>query len=356
MRSSAFALVAALSRPSDGSPPTSRTSSDGEGGGALARARSLIPPDATATEGGEFEHHEFWEENGALLREAWAELGAATDGACAAPHGANASIASAAALGGAVGTGPFDPRLAAAVSAAWEFPSIGTEDAVRTLWEPAIHDAPDLGVYRAGLLTEDGVRLVRQGLDCATSSGVPTRRPNGMNRYGIIVDGGVDGACSFPPLEDFVRELTDRYVRPIGRALFPADVGEGDDSERYAFTIRYEECGDEKLNEHRDASVVTLNVNLNLPDEGYGGSKLYFVDPADRSKRHEMEFAPGMAIIHKGALRHAALPINEGMRQNLVIWLFGDRGEVRIAPYAPHEQLTLVERWRATKENFLPWF
>ena len=32
---------------------------------------------------------------------------------------------------------------------------------------------------------------------------------------------------------------------------------------------------------------------------------------------------------HKGSLRHAAMPIEAGERQNLIVWLFGDGGEAR---------------------------
>ena len=30
------------------------------------------------------------------------------------------------------------------------------------------------------------------------------------------------------------------------------------------------------LKEHRDASIATLNINLNLPKEGFTGSEVYF--------------------------------------------------------------------------------
>ena len=36
---------------------------------------------------------------------------------------------------------------------------------------------------------------------------------------------------------------------------------------------------------------------------------------------------------HKGSLRHAAMPIEGGERQNLIIWLFGDGGEVWVGLY-----------------------
>ena len=108
-------------------------------------------------------------------------------------------------------------------------------------------------------------------------------------------------------------------MRPLARALFPARVGAGDAREFFAFTVRYRAGGDVALREHRDASVATLNLNLNAPGEEYGGSTLYFVEPPDGgggsdgegggARRHTVAFAPGDALLHLGALRHAARPV-----------------------------------------------
>jgi hypothetical protein len=100
-------------------------------------------------------------------------------------------------------------------------------------------------------------------------------------------------------------------------------------TESFIFTIRYKEGEDIALAEHRDASVATLNINLNSEEAGgYGGSELEFVDEDDPTVRRRVGFRPGMALLHKGALRHAALPIEHGERQNLIIWLFGARFRV----------------------------
>ena len=172
-----------------------------------------------------------------------------------------------------------------------------------------------------------------------------------MNRHGVILDAGVDGAVPGAPAR-FVEALVARYVRPLARALFPAAVGPGDDAEHFAFTIQYTAGGDTELREHRDASVATLNINLNAPGEGYGGSTLYFVDrddPGNPAARHNVSFAPGEAIVHLGSLRHGAAPIaGDGRaRHNLVVWLFGAGGDVRVAPYAADAQLTPAARWAA---------
>ena len=109
-----------------------------------------------------------------------------------------------------------------------------------------------------------------------------------------------------------------------------------------------------KLAEHRDASVVTLNVNLNTPEEfasgDLKGSSLYFVDAHNSSRRHFVALEPGGALFHRGSLRHAALPLTgRGVRQNIIIWLFGQDGWVREMPLREEERLGPEERWQNWK-------
>jgi hypothetical protein len=74
---------------------------------------------------------------------------------------------------------------------------------------------------------------------------------------------------------------------------------------------------DVALAEHRDASVATLNLNLNTAgaareggegDAGGGarsflGSELYFVDEDDPAVHHTVRFEPGMALLVHSDLR-----------------------------------------------------
>ena len=91
-----------------------------------------------------------------------------------------------------------------------------------------------------------------------------------MNRHGAILDSGVNGAVS-NGLDVAVTEFVNDYVRPLAQTLFPGMVGSDDASDFFAFTIKYDTSGGVKLAEHRDASVVTLNVNLNTPEEFASG-------------------------------------------------------------------------------------
>ena len=285
-------------------------------------ARALIPPTPVAKRDAAFEDEEFYQRHGELLRAAWREHGLA--------DASLADFRSAAVVA---------PALAEAVDALREQPSPEREAAVWALFNET---AP--GVFCGQLLRADAIAGLRAELARVAASGIPTRRPNGMNRYGVILDDEVDGAVS-NGLAAFVRALVDAYVRPLGRMLFAELVGAGDDVEQFAFTVRYRPDEDATLAEHRDASVVTLNLNLNAPGEGYGGSALAFQDAREPSARHTVEFTPGMALIHQGALRHAALPIEHGARENLIVWLFGDDGYVRAAPRPEAERLSLEERW-----------
>ena len=305
--------------------------------GALAHARKLVAPAPTATTGGEYEHAEFWDEHASILTRAWKEYGLRND-----------SLAS-------LRAGFVEPRLEAAVAAAHAKPSPEREAAVRSLWKQV---AP--GVWSAQLLAPTIIAELQEELVHMTAAGIPLRRPNGMNRYGIILDPEV----GVPTLDGLVSALVQKYARPIAAMLFPDTLRHTDTTESFVFTVRYKAGEDVSLAEHRDASVVTLNLNLNVNmdagsgvDESaehglesssagqYSGSELQFVDEDDASVHHTVRFKPGMAILHKGSLRHAAKPIESGERQNLIIWLFGDDGQVRIAPYEIGEQMTVAERW-----------
>eukprot|EP00554_Chaetoceros_debilis_P011426 CAMPEP_0194106396 /NCGR_PEP_ID=MMETSP0150-20130528/6417_1 /TAXON_ID=122233 /ORGANISM="Chaetoceros debilis, Strain MM31A-1" /LENGTH=448 /DNA_ID=CAMNT_0038794525 /DNA_START=83 /DNA_END=1429 /DNA_ORIENTATION=+ len=368
----------------------------------LAKARTLKAPLASATEDAEFEHSTFWEDNGSLLKDAWAEWEEEMH-----PNSFQGA--------GKLVDGSFiNPVLSMALEDAFSNPSELMEASVKSNWMNSNHDEehhPTLlpkGVYTTQLLTPSGVSHIRTLLDMATTSGIPTRRPNGMNRHGIILDPNVDGAVPVKALLNLVEEeLNNRVVRPVGRMLFPDRVGCEDDLSYFAFTIRYDGSEDDdndndnddndesstlkrdvKLKEHRDASIVTLNINLNLPEEGYTGSEVYFRDfpsadddstdssvpennyerdvisPGDDKNGGTVQFSPGMAIIHLGAHRHGSMPISlsadsdknsSSKRYNLVIWLFGEDGDVRIAPYEKEDQMTVAERWRGcnhTQEVF----
>ena len=296
----------------------------------LEQARNLSMPVVESTEGGELEHSEFWETHAALLRGAWKEWEE--------EHAPRLPVLDESCL---------DPALRDAVRAAWKDPRRNEAELLEFL-QPIEME----GVFRCQLFTVDGVRRIRTYLDAASEAGIPTRRPNGMNRYGLILDTATDGSIHLSALDEFYQTIIDDYFRPMSRALFPDFSGpDADDEKSYGFTIRYRADLDMALREHSDASLFTLNVNLNFQEESYSGSSLYFVD--DQQSQHNVSFGIGEAFLHRGLTRHAALPITEGTRTNLVLWLFGAYGYVRIVPYETHERRSVHQRWQKVQRDEL---
>jgi hypothetical protein len=363
-----LACTVAFAQQSSGMTDACNTSTDSP----LELARVLRMPQAIDTQNAEFENESFYNEHGSLIQEAWKEWEI--------EHATTLSNLN----DDVKEQGWMETSLAKAIDDAFTNPSEETEAAVKSLWTN--NKGPNKflpkGVYATQLLSPRGVSYLRNLFDLASTSGIPTRRPNGMNRYGVILDSNVHGAVPVQPLVEAVEEIIDRIVRPVGRMLFQDRIGCEDDLDYYAFTISYDgtsasstQSKDMELKEHRDASVVTLNINLNLPEEEYGGSDVFFrgypaadgwsssdffaENSRDEDSGGTVSFSPGTAIIHLGAHRHGSLPITTahsdsnsegkqtsgGKRFNLVIWMFGKNGDVRIAPYSEEEQLTIKERW-----------
>lgn len=163
------------------------------------------------------------------------------------------------------------------------------------------------------------------------------------------------GYLAVPGFQKFYRELIDKYMRPSGRLLYPEYINSSDDSESFAFTIQYQPSKDAQIRQHSDRSSLTFNININLPDEKYTGSSLYYVDPKSGEKKFA-SFGLGEAIVHRGDTQHAALPITSGTRSNVVLWLYGEDGKINHDPYGLEEQLTREQRWtKPTTQSTNTW-
>jgi hypothetical protein len=312
---------------------------------ALERARALQAPIVSSTMGGESDNLNFWEQHEDLFQNAWREWAATTQGI---PKNDSTNLPDLAE------TQMTNASLYQQIQDLWQYPSVEKEESLQQdFWEEPIK-----GVFVCQeFLSTQGIRRIRAHLEAASNSGIPTRRPNGMNRYGLVLDEETQGGVSYPELDAFREWLVDTYVRPLGRMFFPDYIGnQEDDESSYAFTIHYEPTekkGDVQLNEHSDASVVTININLNLPgeeDEGYEGSSLIFVNDDDEHNNDtgilkELRMEPGMAVLHRGLHRHQASPIERGQRHQLIVWLMGRGGYVRVAPYKASEQMSVSQRW-----------
>lgn len=301
---------------------------------ALAAAAAKPASISNASKsGGEFEAADWWEEHAetfALARSEWGRL-----------HPGLYDLA-------ANEADYIDPSLRAAVAAAEAAAMAGgpvDEAPLRSLLKPT----GVAGVWRLQLFTPRFCAELREELDHAAASGVPIRRPNGMNRFGAILE-AVPGGLG---MEGAMRHLAHRYGRPLSQMAFPSSVGLRDADEHYGFVVRYRPGEDESLAEHADASVATINVNL---ADGFRGGRLTFkgtrfvdADPrnAPAAAVDFEDFAPGEALLHLGGHYHAAEPIQQGERTNMVLWLMGEHGVVRVAPYERGERgrTTPLRRW-----------
>ena len=283
---------------------------------ALTRAQGLGAPPVASTYGGEIEAVDFWAEHDELLKEARNEWGRM--------YPVLYEI-------GEEFMGRFlDPRILNAIKRK----SIG-------MFEALVHRTEKEGVYKFQLFTPEFVALFLEELAHQEASRIPTRRPNGMNRYGCLLSQlGFGG---------MVEALSDHVLRPMAHVMFPNRVASGDISSDYGFVVQYHPDADVNLAEHADASTVTINICLEPASES---DPLYFrsVRELDDAGTHDVPTnvsldTTGMAVIHLGQHVHGVHNVTSA-RSNMVIWLMGDNDYVRVAPYEKYEVVTNVADWR----------
>lgn len=272
---------------------------------ALEIARSLQAPVATVQTGGEFEGADFWSEHEQLLERARLELG---------PRHAYVYAPSLREC--------FRTEIVSAI----DDPNPG--HALRLLTKQTEVE----GVFELPLLREEFVADLMSEFNHLRASGIPLRRPNGMNREGLIL--------SFLGFQNgFLASAFAKVMQPLGLELYPHALRSPDIAELYGFSIKYDadNDGDIFLAEHADAAALTFNICLG--HEGFQGGELRFRgvrfhDPdADSRPAVAVSHAPGAAIIHLGQHLHSAAPLHSGVRENFVVWAMGRYGYVRIAPY-----------------------
>lgn len=274
----------------------------------------------------------FWASNKELFAQAWSEWETS---------GAAQSLPSDGAL--------YDANLRTTVDAAWADPS--REGAVKDLWEEVFP-----GVYKTQFFDPAQLATLRDYLDAVADAEIPLRPPYGisLNRGGAMLDSRSEGYLAAPSFQAFYTGLMDRYMRPISRLLFP-DVA-GYDTQTFGFSIQWQADADTSLRAHTDASAVTLNINLNRADEEFSGSGVKFFD-RDTRQISELFFEPGTALIHHGSVPHESMPITEGERSNIVLWLYGDHGQIPGSAAEP-QPLSARERWslpQAPSDGYAPF-
>ena len=281
---------------------------------SLEMARKLTAPDAVSTTDGESEDAAFWDQHDTLIKNAIAEHGAK-----------HAQLYTAEGLEGYVL--PELRRLVAGIQ-----DGEIDEDALR---EHLLHTFS--GVYTLRLFGPQFGKDLIDEVRHLSESGIPLRRPNGMNRYGLMLEQ--------VGLEASIAHLVEKYLAPIAQMLFPAYITADDVVEHYAFSIRYREGEDTSLAVHTDASAFTFNLCLGADFEG-SGVVFHKDSPDNVAGINEIESEPGIAMLHRGMYRHGATPLRSGERFNLVIWLSGQHGYVRVAPYDKAERSSAESRWK----------
>lgn len=312
---------------------------------SLAQARALAVPSRKAMLHREPSVTQFWNNNRKLLVEAWAEWEIENRNELLVPDETL-----------------LDPHLRKAINEAWENPE--KENIVADLWEEIMP-----GVYTAQFFDPKRLAEFRKYLEATVNSKIPARPPYGiaLNRHGVMLDERSEGYLAAPKFQAFYNDIMNRYMRPIARLLLGTY---GYDNQTFGFSIQYNPDKDRDLNPHTDASSATLNININLPDEGFTGSEVDFYDNTS-GKTVRTIFESGKAIIHRGSVPHVAHPITSGQRSNLVVWLYGDRMQIprgNTNSYSSFESaensndkpknINARDRWgvpSTTKDSFAPF-
>ncbi|APZ47473.1 2OG-Fe(II) oxygenase [Polaribacter reichenbachii] len=269
---------------------------------ALEEARALTQPTREASLKRDLSVSQFWNNNRKLLEEAWAEWEIQNKDNLLIPDETL-----------------LDPKLRKAINEAWTNPE--KETAVADLWQEIIP-----GVYSAQFFDVERLAAFRNYLEEVVNAQIPKRAPYGiqLNRYGMMLDPRSEGYFAAPSFQAFYNDIMNRYMRPIARLLLGTY---GYDNQTFGFSIQYNPDKDKDLHAHTDASAATLNININLPDEKFTGSEVDFHNRTT-GKVVQTIFEPGKAIIHTGNVPHATHPITSGQRNNLVVWLYGDRMQI----------------------------
>ncbi|KAL6059557.1 Ogfod2 protein, variant 2 [Balamuthia mandrillaris] len=157
------------------------------------------------------------------------------------------------------------------------------------------------GIFVFPMLSPDYCSMMLEELDNFEQSGLPLKRPNSMNNYGVILND-----IGF---KDAMYELLERYINPFASLLFAEDGGLSLDR-HHSFVVKYKLGEDLDLKEHVDDSDVTLNVCLGKEFEG-GELEFNGVLGTKTSKKDKflLSHRPGFGILHLGKHWHAARPI-----------------------------------------------
>eukprot|EP00930_Biecheleria_cincta_P034785 TRINITY_DN23992_c0_g2_i1.p1 TRINITY_DN23992_c0_g2~~TRINITY_DN23992_c0_g2_i1.p1 ORF type:complete len:386 (+),score=62.17 TRINITY_DN23992_c0_g2_i1:62-1159(+) len=166
-------------------------------------------------------------------------------------------------------------------------------------------------VFSFPCFTKEFITLFIEEINNFYASGIPARRPNSMNNYGVIVN-----EIGMRPM---ITAFQKQYIWPLARMLFPEEGSFFDT--HHSFIVRYQAGEDLGLDMHTDDSDVTFNVCLGYE---FTGATLTFCGgigtAAHRKATHVYSHEVGRGVIHLGSRRHGADDIESGLRLNLIVW------------------------------------
>lgn len=175
-----------------------------------------------------------------------------------------------------------------------------TASAEETLRSLITQDSPR--IFSFDLFTLPFCDDLLRELDNYEASGLPQRRPNTMNNYGVIVND-----IGMQALMDGLLEL----LEPVARRLFATEPVVCGLDHHHSFVVQYKSDhlrGDRGLDMHHDASEVTMNVCLGR--ENFRGGDLLFCGMADEGAHRRYQYSHkhvrGRAVMHLGRHRHGA--------------------------------------------------
>lgn len=198
-------------------------------------------------------------------------------------------------------------------------------------WRAALREELPGEVFSMPIFTDAFCDLLVGEIFNFYKSGLPARRPNSMNNYGIILND-----IGFEPM---MLELR-RMLQPLGKLLFP---GPGNDWDgHHCFIVRYRAGEDLGLDMHTDDSEVTFNICLGIQFEGATLQICGLFGTTDHRKQlGTYTHKKGTCLVHLGSRRHGADDITSGERLNMVLWTtsstYRRSSEFRMPPYQREE-------------------
>lgn len=187
--------------------------------------------------------------------------------------------------------------------------SKGAGEAERAIKDLVTEISP--GVYAFEMFSHTFCELFLKELDNFYASGLPARRPNSMNNYGVVLND-----IGWEPM---VERLQQEILQPIAGIFFPEEAACFDS--HHTFIVRYRAEEDKGLDMHIDDSDVTFNICLGREFTGCGLVFCGMNGAQDHRKvSHIYQHKIGRCIMHLGRKRHGADDISTGERLNLIVW------------------------------------